>query len=217
MFEQSVRLAILAKHQAQLISALSGLVPGLYLAVDDHKGKARASGPASDGNENLATEMSRLGLAASDKRQEFASIRLLYHLVQSNASAAVFHDTLLELTAPPPRRLGSAIHCNPPLLSRDHLSFAIQASRYLSAERFNPLDFFTLLQDDTRATSYERTVLGWATDKVRDRAWEVMKRAYISTELGWAGRLCGLPEAGGAEEWIRRKGHVVESGKVKLR
>jgi hypothetical protein len=82
----------------------------------------------------------------------------------------------------------------------------------MSVERFDPLSYFALLRDE-RASSYERTVLGWAEGRVRDEAWEMMKRAYISTGLDWANRLLG--EEG--EDWVSQRGTTCVDGLVKMR
>lgn len=214
VFESSVRLAILAKHHAQLISSLSGLVPGLYLAVEQRKGKDKAT-PL----DHLTDEMAHLDLTAQRNRVEFASIRLLYQLVQSDSPAS-FHEALLEITSPRPTRLHpksntAPITYNlPTLLPRERLQHALKAARAISSTSFNPLAYFALLQDPM-ASKYERIILSWAEDKVRDRAWEVMRKAYISTELHWAGRVCGLKS--GEEEWVKSKGASVVGTVVKLR
>lgn len=220
VFESSVRLAILARHHGQLMSSLSGLVPGLYQAVESGAGDGKGKGKATT-IDNLANEMAQLGLSitTTTRRIEFASIRLLYQLVQSDSPLA-FHDTLLEIASPPPHRLyprsstEPITHRLPALLSRDQLKYALRASRALSPVTFDPIAYFTLLRDPN-ATAYERTVLGWGEDKVRDRAWDVMRKAYISTELRWAGRLCGLRD--GEEEWVKAKGATVVGTVVKLR
>lgn len=214
VFESSVRLAILARHHAQLISSLSSLVPGLYLAVDDRKGKNKAT-PL----DHLMDEMEHLDLSAQKSRVEFASIRLLYQLVQSDSSTA-FHDTLLEITSPRPTRLHPrssntpVAYSLPAVLPREQLQYALKSARALSPTSFNPLTYFALLHDPN-ASRYERIVLGCAEDKVRHRAWEVMRKAYISTELHWAGQVCGLKS--GEEEWVKSKGASVVGTIVKLR
>lgn len=213
MFESSVRLAILAKHHAQLISSLSGLVPGLYQAVDNGKGKGKATSL-----DHLTDGLGDLHISAQAGRIELASIRLLYQLVESDSEAS-FHNTLLEITSPPSTRLypksstGQVIYCLDPLLRQDQLEYALKASRALSTASFNPLAYFALLED-SRASGYERIVLSWAEEKVRDRAWEVMRKAYISTDLRWAGRICGLEDG---EEWVKSKGASVVGTIVKLR
>lgn len=212
-------MAILAKHHSQLLSSISGLVPGLYLAVGDIKGKGKAVSP-----DDLSTGLKKLHLDPDtlheDHRVEFASLRLLYTLVQSE-SRTTFHNTLLELTVPPSQRLypksgdtSIVTYRLSGLLRRDQLRFALEASRALSIDTFNPLDYFALLRNP-RASPYERIVLGWAREKVKERAWEVMRKAYLSTEVGWAQRLCGLE--GGEEDWLTRKEARIEGTLVKLR
>jgi hypothetical protein len=204
------------------MSSISGLVPGLYQAVDDRKGKGKARASAVD---DIATSLEEIALdegMATDQRVQFASILLLLQLVQSENPAA-FHSTLTSLTSPIVVRLHPKLSSNSrspertgrgdrPLLSVPDLSFANQASRAISVERFDPLAYFALLRDE-RVSSYERTVLGWAEGRVRNRAWEMMKRAYISTGLDWANRLLG--EEG--EDWVSQRGTTCVDGLVKMR
>jgi hypothetical protein len=214
VFESSARIAILAKHIPQLNSSLSGLVPGLYHAVDDRKGKSKAT-PVDD----LVGNMVDLSVHKEDNRAQFASILLLLQLVQSESSTSNFHSTLLQLTSPTPSRLypqftshSPSTRQDHPLLSLSSLSHAIQVSRALSVERFNPIRYFQLLNDDS-VSSYERIVLGWARDRVRDRAWEVMKKAYMSMKLDWA--VQWMSEEG--EGWVEKRGGTHVDGVVKLR
>lgn len=199
------------------MSSLSGLVPGLYHAVDDTdklKGKAKAT--AID---DLVGSLSDLAVEdCHDNRAEFASILLLLQLVQSESSTSAFHSTLLQLTSPPPTRLHPKFECTPTtrqtrsLLSLTSLSYALEASQALSVERFDPIKYFMLLEAE-RGSSYERIVLSWAEGRVRDRAWEVMKRAYISMGLDWACRWTG--EEG--DKWVVKKGGTCVDGVLKFR
>ena len=218
VFESSARLAILAKHTSQLMSSLGGLVPGLYHAVDDTgKSKGKAKATAID---DLVGSLSDLAVEdCHDNRAQFASILLLLQLVRSESSStSAFHSTLLQLTSPPPTRLHPKFDSTPTtrqtrsLLPLTSLSFALEASRALSFERFDPIKYFILLEDE-RGSSYERIVLSWAEGRVRDRAWEVMKRAYISMGLDWACRWTG--EEG--DEWVVKKGATCVDGVVRLR
>lgn len=192
-------------------------MPGLYHAVDDtgnSKGKAKATAV-----DDLVESLSDLAVkdAPKDNRAQFASILLLLQLVQSESSST-FHSTLLQLTSPPPTRLHPKFECTPTtrqtrsLLSPTSLSYALEASRALSIERFDPIKFFQLVKDE-RASSYERIVLSWAEGNVRDRAWEVMKRAYISMRLDWACRWTGEEGDG----WVVKKGATCVDGVVRLR
>ena len=219
VFESSARLAILAKHTSQLMSSLGGLVPGLYHAVNDTgKSKGKAKATAVD---DLVGSLSDLtvGNASKDNRAQFASILLLLQLVQSESSStSAFHSTLLQLTSPPPTRLHPKFDSTPTtrqtrsLLPLASLSFALEASRALSFERFDPIKYFILLEDE-RGSSYERIVLSWAEGNVRDRAWEVTKRAYISMRLDWACRWTGEEGDG----WVAKKGATCVDGVVRLR
>jgi hypothetical protein len=214
VFESSARIAILAKHIPQLNSSLSGLVLGLYHAVDDRKGKSKAT-PVDD----LVGNMVDLSVQTEDYRAQFASILLLLQLVQSEPSTSNFHSTLLQLTYPTPTRLYSKFTSDPPTTRQDYpllplssLTYAVQASRALSIERFDPMRYFQLLNDKS-VSSYERIVLGWAEDRVRDRAWEVMKKAYMSMKLDWA--VQWMSEEG--EGWVEKRGGKHVDGIVKLR
>jgi hypothetical protein len=214
VFESSARIAVLAKHIPQLNSSLSGLVPGLYHAVQDRKGKSKAT-PVDD----LVGNMADLSVHTEDHRVQSASILLLLQLVQSEPSTSNFHYTLLQLTSPPPTRLYSKFTSHPPSTRQDHpllslssLSYAVQASQALSIERFLPMRYFQLLNDDA-VSSYERLVLSWARERVRDRSWEVMKKAYMSMTLDWA--VQWMNEEG--EGWVEQRGGKHVDGVVKLR
>lgn len=190
-------------------------MPGLYHAVDGRKGKSKAT-PVDD----LVGNMVDLSVQnRENNRAQFASILLILQLVQSEPSTSNFHSTLLQLTSPTPTRLYAKFASDPPttrqdqpLISLSSLSYAVQASRALSIERFNPMRYFQLLNDDS-VSSYERIVLGWAEDRVRDRAWEVMKKAYMSMKLDWATQWTG--EEG--EGWVEKRGGTHVDGAVKLR
>lgn len=204
------------------MSALSGLVPGLYIAVDDIKGKRKASIRITD---DLASSVQELNMSdITARRAEFASILLLYHLSHS-ANTVNFHTALLEMTDPPVQRLhpkskfgdsNAVKYSTRPLVRRDQLTYALRAYTALSAEQFDPLTYFRLLRDpDSSVSAYERIVLSWAEERVRERAWEVMRRAYISTEITWTERFCGLQVDD--RGWIEQRGGRVEGTIVKLR
>jgi hypothetical protein len=183
--------------------------------VDNQKGKAKATSI-----DDLVGSLSDLSVDhGGDNRIQFASILLLLQLVQSEASSSNFHATLLQLTSPTPTRLHPRFTSSPPetcqndpLLSLSSLSYAVKASRALSVERFNPMRYFQLLGDQT-VSSYERIVLGWAQERVRQRAWEVMKKAYISLKLDWGRKWVG----GEAEAFAKKQGATCVDGTIKLR
>lgn len=279
VFETSAKLAILAKNTAQAISALSGLVPGLYRTVAEqeasrrelhghHKGKGRA--PSNDPETGVSEVQEGIGRLAvnitgqpadssvksySDNRAEFASLLLLFHLCHS-ASTTMFHSTLIELTAPqtrslrrpfevadtnlatPARRpLSTKTIPQPAFLAIADLTIPIRAAQHLSTHAFNPIAYFRLLAPDGKGAGvgsispYERAILQWAAPSVRDRAWEVMRRAYMEVRVRWAGELLGIRGEGtdggdvndeGREEvegYVAGKGLTVEreSGRIKLR
>ena len=193
-------------------------MPGLYHAVDDTgKSKGKAKATAVD---DLVESLSDLAVEdCQDNRAQFASILLLLQLVQSESSStSAFHSTLLQLTSPPPTRLHPKFENTlttrrtRSLLSLTSLSYALEASRAISVECFDPIKYFKLVTDG-RASSYERIVLSWAEGHVRDRAWEVMKRAYISMGLDWACRWTGEEGDG----WVVKKGATCVDGVVRLR
>jgi hypothetical protein len=59
-------------------------------------------------------------------------------------------------------------------------------------------------------------MISWGTDNVRERAWEVLKKAYLEIGVGWAGEWLGLGEEE-VEEWAKAKGTQVKDGRIKLR
>lgn len=230
MFESSATLAILAKHLPQMLSSLSGLVPGLYRAVDvTDRGKGRARDADHEANLDTALQALSLSDKQQDKRAEFARLLLLFHLVHNGH--AVFYQTYLDLTEPsrqhlrspfadltgqnghPPTRLASPVER--PFLTPRQLKLPLRVSRILGSETFSPVAFFAVMHDQ-RATSYERAILSWATGTVRQRAWDILKKAYMDVSLDWAGKWSGL-DTKGVEEWATSQGCRVENGRIKLR
>lgn len=207
----------MARNTAQLISAVSGLVPGLYLALDE-KGKVRAD--RSDIN-RLTDSVGQLSV--SDRRREFASILLLFQLAHVGSRQA-YHTTFTELTQPTSLRLrcGQLTEISvvspprKPFIAAHELVYAAWAARSLAEETFDPVSFFRLISDPKRGTAYERAVLSWAEKSVRDRAWKVLSKAYMSCDRMWAGRWCGR-EGAAVDEWITEHGGRVEGAIIKLR
>jgi len=132
---------------------------------------------------------------------------------------------LLELTAPSRRSLRSPfdeegrLRCSSllakPLLKRFDLEYAIQAARALAPETFNPLAYSRLLSDP-KISRYERIVLSWAKDRVRERVWTCTQKAYLEMGLNWVEQLTGLPDQE-VEGWIKSHGGRIEGGKAKMR
>ncbi|RXK39650.1 hypothetical protein M231_03004 [Tremella mesenterica] len=229
VFESSVRFCILAKNTGQLLSALSGLVPGLYLAVDSTRRKGKSKQQDSSALDNLADRISKIDLDSSsrrDAREEFASLLLLFHLVQDASSSTNFHSTLMELTNHQSRRLRtpfthSQLNSIPPtqpqdpFLLRSALAYSIRAYHAVSVEHFSPLAYYALL-DNPSASPYEKMILSWVESGIRERVWEVLKKTYLETSLEWGGRLLHL-SLDQVESWAVNKGDKVESGRLKLR
>ncbi|EIW66468.1 hypothetical protein TREMEDRAFT_65330 [Tremella mesenterica DSM 1558] len=192
LFESSVRFCILAKNTGQLLSALSGLVPGLYLAVDSTRRKGKSKQQDSSALDNLADRISKIDLDSSsrrDAREEFASLLLLFHLVQDASSSTNFHSTLMELTNHQSRRLRtpfthSQLNSIPPtqpqdpFLLRSALAYSIRAYHAVSVEHFSPLAYYALL-DNPSASPYEKMILSWVESGIRERVWEVLKKTVI--------------------------------------
>ena len=88
VFEESVRYAILARDQAQLHSALHGLVPDLYMKVDE---KIKREGSSHDSVPYVVRHIRSLSLSngkgRKDNREYFSSLLLIYHLVHSTREA----------------------------------------------------------------------------------------------------------------------------------
>jgi hypothetical protein len=157
-----------------------------------------------------------------DDREEFASLVLLHQLAISPFTQTTFFDTLHTLTNRTTRRLRTPFSPDPssasstrPFTSPSSLSYATRAAHALAPHTFAPLAYFALLSDP-KAGAYERIVLRWAEDRVRERAEEMMRRAYLEMGLGWAGRLVGCEEAE-VERWAVDKGLKVEDHRLKLR
>jgi len=207
----------LARNTAQLISAVSGLVPGLYLALDD-KGRCRANGESING---LSDSIGRLSV--NDRRREFASILLLFQLAHVGSRQA-YQSTLVELTRPTAvrlrqNRLEKEEFVSPArraFMDIGELVYATRAARVLAEETFDPVSYFRLTSDPRQGTSYERAVLSWAEKSVRDRAFRVLSRAYMSCDRTWASRWCGR-EGVAVDEWIEEHGGRVEGAILRLR
>lgn len=223
VFESSARLALLAQNMPQLLSSLSGLVPGLYQAVEAERTSGK--GKERDLDEALSTlRIEEDGKGATDNRALFCSLLLLYHLVYAD-SRQTFQALLLELTRPPSRRRlrqpfseppsMAATPDPPPFIDRFCLSFATVAARALDPETFDPL-LFVRLTGDLSASPYERQLLDLAQSRVRERAWAILAKAYLSTDLEWAGRLLGMT-ATEVEHLAWEKGIAVAGGRLKLR
>lgn len=241
MFESSARLAILAKHMPQLLSSLSGLVPGLYRAVDqDRKGKAKASTAIRE-TSNMISLMVGLALDApsqptssriADSRAEFARLLLLFHLVQNGQAA--FFETYLDLTlsrsislrspladistdeqTPQRRSEATRTPADPSFLKAAELYLPLQVARLISLERFSPIGFFALLRD-RRISPCERAILSWASESVRERAWVVLKKGYMEVSVEWAGRWLGLM-GDELREWVEKQGCRIDGDRIKLR
>lgn len=183
----------------------------------DPKGKSRVSSSGAD----IAERLERLDI--SDSRAEFASILLLFHLAHSGSYQA-FHNTFIELTCPIPQRLRhpfsdtptSAIHSTIPFISPSKLAYAVKASRVLAEGRFDPLAYFRLVGDFKSAGPYERAVLSWAGDRVREKAWKIMSKAYLGCTVEWGARWCGR-DVSSTEEWVKGNGGRIENGLIKMR
>lgn len=233
VFESSARMAILAGNRAQVVSSLSGLVPGLYRAYDSVKGKGKARQVENDhltledGLNGVVRDIASFDLRSeADHRSIFASMLLLYHLVTSQSTRA-FHDLFSDLTSghrhtirgPPsdPTRYDRPPihHSTGPFLPLSSLSYAPRAARALSKDRFSPLAYFTLLADGT-ASPYERIILSWIKESVRDRVWEVVSRGYLEVSVDWGGQLLGLEEEA-VRRLVKNKGKKVDSGGIKMR
>ena len=209
VFEDSAHLAILARNAQQVLSALSGLVPGLYTI-------ASMTTPYSEPND-LARKISKLSL--TDRRADFASLLLLYHLAHSHSHTG-FHSTLIELTAPSCRPLRAVFSNEPPstpnlkpFLPLAALGYAIRAAHDLAPETLNPVAYFSSLEDPS-ATTYERILLSWAKETMREKVWLVMQKAYLELGVAWAGRIVRLGESD-LDVWVRERGGTVERGKVR--
>lgn len=226
-------MAILANHRAQALASLSGLVPGLYgVHWRASNGETEGTGGRAE-TQRLDEALESLSLSdkatpnghasTSDQRIHFASLLLLYHLVLS--SSAVFQGQYEDLTlpsrpalAPNPNSEPSSSPSTPntpPFVSSSDLVTVKRARKALSADLFDPLKYWALLADD-RTTSYERAILAWAGNGVRERAWEMIKKVYIELGLERAGQMLNLPE----EELLAfaaEKGAKVDNGRIKLR
>ncbi|KAK8861688.1 hypothetical protein IAR55_002511 [Kwoniella newhampshirensis] len=215
VFESSAHLAILAQNRPQLLSALSGLIPGLYKAHDDIKDNSKTRTPSEPSDRvevDVTAQMRDLNLLAreKDRRVEFASLLLLYHLVVSGRQT--FFDTLMGLTCPPrrdmarsrdpflndpntsiPRSDGGAKsetktesekgHGTPdghPFVSLDDVGFARKAAIALGEETFSPLMYFNLI-----STSKPSATITYESAILRWKEGEVRDKTWEIMKKGY--------------------------------
>ncbi|TYJ55569.1 hypothetical protein B9479_003719 [Cryptococcus floricola] len=223
VFESSAKFALLAQNKAQLLSSLSGLVPGLYQAHDNL--------PTSSSPDNtLSKQLNALTLTPRDGRTEFTVILLIFHLVTRGHVA--FNELYAELTRAP--RLEGGAGEKKGFVAEEELGYVRLAARVMAEETFDSVTFFRLLSPLAstspipssvapegrrlpESTSYQRILLSRASPAIRDRAWERLKKAYMSVGVDWAGKILGLELGGEVEQWVEEKGGRVEGGKVVLR
>ncbi|ODO04976.1 hypothetical protein I350_05587 [Cryptococcus amylolentus CBS 6273] len=226
LFESSAKFALLAQNKAQLLSSLSGLVPGLYQA---HDNLPTSSSP----DDTLSNHLNALTLTPRDGRTEFTVILLIFHLVTRGHVA--FNELYAELTRAP--RLKGDGGERKGFVGEEELGYVRLAARVMAEENFDSVTFFRLLSPPAsttttspipssgapegarlpESTSYQRILLSRASPAIRDRAWERLKKAYMSVGVDWAGRVLGLELGGEVEKWVEEKGGRVEGGKVVLR
>ncbi|WRT65807.1 uncharacterized protein IL334_002756 [Kwoniella shivajii] len=242
VFESSAQFSILANNKPQLISSLSGLVPGLYQALDSHRdGKGKSNIRIATKDEDVAADrvrnMNNEGRSSEDRRKEFARLFLLYQLI--NLGEKAFWSSYLALTHPRKKNLrrpldetglenGSTHPCQngtsatssgPPSMSPKpfinpcDLSLVISIARSVSPHALDSVKYFSLRKG---ATTYEKAILSWEEDKIRERAWDILRKAYITTRHEWAGSFLGIIEED-VGDWVRGKGMKVEEGIIKLR
>ncbi|ODN88773.1 hypothetical protein L198_06575 [Cryptococcus wingfieldii CBS 7118] len=226
LFESSAKFALLAQNKAQLLSSLSGLVPGLYQA---HDNLPTSSSP----DDTLSNQLNALSLTPRDGRTEFTVILLIFHLVTRGHVA--FNELHAELTRAP-RSEGDGGE-RKGFVGEEELGYVRLAARVMAEETFDSVTFFRLLSPLAsttstppipssvapeggrlpESTSYQRILLSRASPAIRDRAWERLKKAYMSVGVDWAGKVLGLELGGEVEKWVEEKGGRVEAGKVVLR
>ncbi|WWC68517.1 uncharacterized protein I206_102446 [Kwoniella pini CBS 10737] len=219
VFESSAQFSILANNKPQLISSLSGLIPGLYQTMADRKGKNKAQNiDMIQGVENLTIRENE------NRKNEFTSLYLLYQLTILGEKE--FWSIYFQLTQSPRKYLkrpfdhtstsysqDSQNEVEKPFITTEEINLSVLIARSISFHSFDPIRCFKLVK---QATTYERVILSWGEDKIRERAWEVMRKAYMSNGIKWAERFLGVKEDE-MDEWVERKGLKVDHGIIKLR
>ncbi|WVQ64989.1 uncharacterized protein L199_003159 [Kwoniella botswanensis] len=243
VFQSSARFSILANNRPQLISSLSGLVPGLHNALDEQKGQrevdhtSRSKFHAQSGAD-LTQQLKDLNIHQEEKkerRKEFVILFLLYQLVIIGENE--FWSNYQQLTQPLEKKrlrrhfddISNTSTTNDsqiqdqskrnnttesPFISPSSITLAVNIARTISPDRFDPIRYFQIT--NTRTTEYEKVILSWGEDKIRQRAWEELRKAYMTCSIGWAGKFLGLDE-GEVERWVDERGGKVEGGMVRLR
>lgn len=90
-----------------------------------------------------------------------------------------------------------------------------RAAKALSPRFPNPHLFFMTLKDPS-LDPHERVMLSWAQERIRERAFAVLRKAYIDAGIDWVFATLGFTEKEG-REWVEKQGLRIVGGKVKLR
>nr|XP_019001813.1 uncharacterized protein I203_05520 [Kwoniella mangroviensis CBS 8507]OCF65274.1 hypothetical protein I203_05520 [Kwoniella mangroviensis CBS 8507] len=247
VFESSARFSILANNRPQLISSLSGLVPGLYKALNNRydNGKVNPNSESvyhshshSQNGEEVDQQLNNLSICEEEKkkkdgRKEFIILFLLYQLViiGENEFWSNYHQLTQSSRKKKLNRPFDDITSNiddfknfnqierngtteSPFVAPSSIALAVNIARIISPDQFDPIRYFQLF--NTQTTEYEKVILSWGEDRIRQRAWEVLKKAYMACSIEWAVKFLGLNE-GEVERWVEERGGKVEGGLVKLR
>ncbi len=247
VYETSSLYALQASNHAQFISSISVLVPQLYVAADHQLVQ-----DAVTLTENAIAKLSisKNGTSTSqptDSRCHFASLLLLYqlcHLDNPEQFLAFYYDW----TSPsrpfkrrkPRDEICITAHNQDTATHGDIAPFALPTnpnirlamSAYHALASISPIAY-AKCQEQSGVTEYQRILLEWGAIKLRDKEWEVMKKAYLSVTVEWAGRLLLLPgslpeqksslddwsddKSQRVRDWCLTKGGRVDDDRVHMR
>jgi hypothetical protein len=251
VYETSAAYAIKARNHPQIISSLSILVPNGYNA-------AMRSRTSTNRQKSLHENLRQLDLEdrpaeennARPRKGLFASLLLLYDIIyrQSPRDFVNRFSTLTQGTITPqgrrrrrPTNEGSFLNANDP-----HMLYTWNVYQALSQS--SPLSLNALRQPVVRLRTVmptrkneqmtyrtdplQRIILSWATDRIRQEAWQVLQKGYhpqLGLGVDWCSRLLLFPSAKVRVEkeewgeddkyldlrnWIRAQGGRIENCKV---
>jgi hypothetical protein len=233
VYETSALYALQASNHAQFVSSISVLVPSLYLAESSTTPPEEALSKLSLGDVHTTSETH----TRTDRRSHFASLMLLYQIcyLADPGQFLAFYDDWTT-TRKFGRRKDMRRHAGEDGSSTDsfvearspHIRLAFSAYRAL--RQTSPIAYRRCRSQAT-VTTHQRIVLDWGAIKLRETMWKIMRKAYLSCTIGFAGRLLLLrdvddeetidewedPSVGKVKQWCIDRGARVDGGVIHMK